>query len=66
VHSSAKLAGFAVGLVAVFGGAYGVGSLVGPLDATERVPAHDGNNRHTVTDQSHGSPGGHGTRRSGP
>ncbi|GAA4216729.1 hypothetical protein [Actinocatenispora rupis] len=46
MRTGAKLAGFALALAALFGGAYGVGHVVGPLrgePAVERpVPQHDG------------------------
>lgn len=39
VSVTAKLAGFAVGLVAVFGAAFGIGRAVGPLDDRPTGPA---------------------------
>lgn len=41
MHTSLKLAGFGVGLLAVFGAASGIGAAVGPVDGTDRPAAHD-------------------------
>ena len=51
MNTPVKLAGFALGLVAVFGAAVGIGRAVGPVDAATGSPAagHD-----MATDQAHG------------
>ncbi|MFU8870889.1 hypothetical protein [Micromonospora sp. SL4-19] len=51
MNTATKLSGFALGLVAVFGAAYGVGHLAGPV-----TPAAE--TRHDTTEPGHGE-GGH-------
>lgn len=52
MHTSLKLAGFGVGLLAVFGAASGIGAAIGPVDGTEQPQAHDP--KHGSTTEGHG------------
>ncbi|MCW3814480.1 DUF748 domain-containing protein [Micromonospora sp. DR5-3] len=52
MNTTTKLSGFALGLAAVFGTAYGVGHLAGPVTPAAAT-------RHDATDADHGD-GGHG------
>ncbi|MEV1329820.1 hypothetical protein AB0J20_09615 [Micromonospora costi] len=57
MNTTMKLSGFALGLAAVFGAAYGVGRVAGPVTPAAAETAHDGN-----ADTGHGATGeaGHG------
>ena len=58
MNTPAKLAGFALGLAAVFGAALGLGAVVGTEPAAaENAAAHGENSRHT--DGGHGDDGDH-------
>ncbi|MFI2709238.1 hypothetical protein ACH495_03775 [Micromonospora sp. NPDC018662] len=50
MNTATKLSGFALGLAAVFAGAYGIGHVAGPA-----APAAE--TRHDATDADHGDPG---------
>ncbi|MFG2053857.1 hypothetical protein ACGFI9_07465 [Micromonospora sp. NPDC048930] len=52
MNTATKLSGFALGLAAVFGAAYGVGHLAGPVPAAET--------RHDTTSAGHDTAAGHG------
>jgi hypothetical protein len=59
MNTATKLSGFALGLVAVFGAAYGVGNLTGPV-----TPAAE--TRHDTTESDHdGTAAGHGDDHAG-
>ncbi|QLQ39057.1 hypothetical protein [Micromonospora robiginosa] len=53
MNTATKLSGFALGLAAVFGGAFGIGHLAGPV-----APATE--TSHDTTDTDHGADAGHG------
>ncbi|MFC0507748.1 hypothetical protein [Micromonospora costi] len=57
MNTTMKLSGFALGLAAVFGAAYGVGRVAGPVTPAAAEAAHDGS-----ADTGHGTTGdtGHG------
>jgi hypothetical protein len=57
VNTPLKLAGFAVGLVAVFGAAVGLGSVVGPVGPTAAAAADAG---HPGEEGGHGGEDAHG------
>ncbi|PTA48213.1 hypothetical protein [Micromonospora sp. RP3T] len=64
MHTATKLSGFALGLAAVFAGAYGIGHVAGPAAPAAEI-------RHDTTDTDHGAAGhgdgdpGHGDESAG-
>ncbi|WP_240809568.1 hypothetical protein [Actinomadura sp. WMMA1423] len=58
MNSATRLGAYAVGLAVVFGGAAGVGKIVGPVGGTAEMASHDGGGGHGGAGGEHGA-GGH-------
>ncbi|WP_395110194.1 hypothetical protein [Actinomadura sp. SCN-SB] len=57
MNTATKLGAYALGLAAVFGGAFGVGEIAGPVGATTETAKHSAGG-HATTEQAGGNAGG--------
>ncbi|WP_243710925.1 hypothetical protein [Actinomadura sp. KC216] len=58
MNSAIKLGAYVTGLAVVFGGAAGVGKVVGPVGASAETASHDGGGHGASTGGGHGGEGG--------